>query len=634
MKMLLTISLAVLMFAGIAGAACPSADFTGDCKVNLEDFAIIASGWLTTYDANDLATLAADWLENYAFVTTWDTNTSLSYATTVTLALAGDVNATIDWGDDTITEVNTPGPHTHDYGVDGIYTVSVTGSVTAYNSHDNDAADDRLKLVSVDNWGHVGFTSMYNAFYDCLNLVTVPATSDGIEAVTDMSRMFLFTPVFNGDIGGWDTSNVTNMNSMFAYAHAFNQDIGNWDTSSVTNMDQMFRSASSFNQDLSGWCVTEIPSMPTGFDNGATSWTEPRPVWGTCPSPFVTTWDTSLGDGNTVTLALAGDVNATIDWGDDTITDVNTPGPHVHDYGVDGTYTVSVTGSVTAYNSYDNGSGAELWESYTEEDKLVSVDNWGHLGFTSMHDAFYRCSNLVTVPATSDGIEAVTDMGYMFAKASAFNGDIGGWDTSSVTSMRLMFGSASSFNETIGSWDTSSVTNMYRMFWYASAFDQPIGGWDTSSVTDMSWMFWYADSFNQDIGNWDTSSVTDMSRMFNYASSFNQDIGGWDTSGVTDMHYMFFEASSFDQPIGGWDTSSVTDMSDMFRSAHAFNQDIGSWDTSSVTNMRAMFYYASSFNQDLSGWCVELISSEPYYFDDYASSWELPRPNWGAQCPE
>ena len=153
---------------------------------------------------------------------------------------------------------------------------------------------------------------------------------------------------------------------------------------------------------------------------------------------FVTTWDTSLGDDTKVTLALAGTVDATIDWGDDTVETVTTPGPHVHDYGTDGIYTVSVTGSVTAYNSSDNGGGGEA--------KLISVDNWGQLGFTSMHLAFYECSNLVSVPGTSDGIEDVTDMSWMFCVASSFNRDIGGWDTSRVTDMNFMFCVASSFN--------------------------------------------------------------------------------------------------------------------------------------------------------------------------------------------
>ena len=370
---------------------------------------------------------------------------------------------------------------------------------------------------------------------------------------------------------------------------------------------------------------------------------------------FITTWDTSLGDPNTITLALAGEVDATIYWGDGTIETVVSPGPHVHDYGVDGIYTVLVSGSVGAYNSDDNGSG----EPWFEEAKLISVDNWGQLGFTSMFDAFYRCSNLVSVPADSAGLEAVTDMRDMFSYAVSFNSDISGWDTSSVTDMKNMFVGASSFNQDIGGWNTSSVTDMGGMFASASAFNGNISGWNTSSVVRMDYMFYNAKSFNGNIGGWNTSSVTDMSGMFNEASSFNetignwntskvidmggmfigadsfnQPIGGWNTSKVNSMSYMFYNADSFNQPIGGWDTSSVTYMERMFDRASAFNQDIGGWNTFSVTDMDYMFYFADSFNQDLSGWCVTNILSEPYNFATGAPIESQPEklPIWGT-CP-
>ena len=78
-------------------------------------------------------------------------------------------------------------------------------------------------------------------------------------------------------------SNITNLSWMFQEATSFNQDISMWDTSNVKVMGRMFELASAFNQDLSGWCVSNITSPPYEFDFGATSWTLPRPVWGTCP---------------------------------------------------------------------------------------------------------------------------------------------------------------------------------------------------------------------------------------------------------------------------------------------------------------------------------------------------------------
>ncbi len=108
-----------------------------------------------------------------------------------------------------------------------------------------------------------------------------PIANWNVSNVYDMSYMFASTS-FNHPIGNWKVGNVVDMEQMFSNS-VFNQDIGEWNVSKVYGMNRMFYNNRAFNQDLSKWCVSEFSSPPFNFNLGATNWTLPKPVWGTCP---------------------------------------------------------------------------------------------------------------------------------------------------------------------------------------------------------------------------------------------------------------------------------------------------------------------------------------------------------------
>ena len=527
---------------------------------------------------------------------------------------------------------------------------NITRMESVFNGCDNFNGD-------ITTWNVSNVTNMYNMFQGAATFNQDISGWD-TSSLTTMTRMFLYAAAFNADISGWDVSNVKYMTeafsnadsfnadisgwdvsetlymaNMFSGADSFNADISGWDVSTATDMTRMFRNAYAFNQDLSGWCVTNISSEPTDFANGASSWTEPKPVWGTCPlnygsDAFVVVYDSNFTDNGTSTSEVlvrtgVGTFNYDIAWQDsagNTGSATGQTGNYTITGVTPGEVTVAITGTFPHFRNSNTRDG------------VIDVAQWGTQAWTRMDDMFHAETALTGFSASDiPNLSNVTRMDNMFNYALSFNGDMSGWDVSNVTDMNGTFRDARAFNQDINGWDVSNVTNMFAMFWNAHVFNQDISGWDTSASTHMGRMFQQAYAFNQDISGWNTANVTHMESMFQQATVFNQDIGGWDTSNVTKMNWMFWAASNFNQDLGSWDVGNVDNMEYMFFGT-PFNYDIGGWDVSSVTNMVHMFENASNFNQDLSGWCVDNIGSEPNDFASGASSWTEPKPVWGT-CP-
>ncbi|SDL50311.1 BspA family leucine-rich repeat surface protein, partial [Kriegella aquimaris] len=314
---------------------------------------------------------------------------------------------------------------------------------------------------------------------------------------------------------------------------------------------------------------------------------------------FITTWktdNTGASNDNQITIPTGtGSFAYTVDWGDGTTDATVYTGSTTHTYASAGTYTVKISGDFP-----------HLEFSYGQDnEKLLSVEQWGTQQWTSMRNSFSYCNNFVFNALDVPDLSLVTDMSSMFSQATTFNEDISSWDVSKATDMSGMFYNATNFNQDIGTWNVGNVITMVNMF-ANSAFNQDIGSWNVSNVIRMQGMFYYATTFNQPIGSWNVSSVTDMVNMFLGASNFNQDIGTWDVGSVTEMRSMFVYASSFDQNISNWDVSSVIRMDGMFYHASAFDQNIGSWNVGNVNNMTEMFTGASlstsNYDSLLQGW--------------------------------
>lgn len=547
--------------------------------------------------------------ETRSFVTTWKTdNPGISADNQITIPTypSETYNYTVFWGDGT-TSKNVTADITHTYETSGNHTVSISGDFPRIRfTSGSGGLSDSEKLLSVDQWGDIEWSSMEEAFVGCQNMdvvaTDVPNLSEvnsmdsmflscssligtnafndwDVSNVTDMTWLFSGADAFNQDMGDWDVSNVTNMAWMFLSAESFNQDIGEWDVSSVTSMRRMFGFAKSFDHDIGDWNVgnvTDMAAMFEGiemFDQDIGSWNVSHVTdmssmfssaglsntnydstligWSQLPSlqngvrldapqnqyceaeaarqyiintygwtindagiaedcgdttSFVTTWKTDnegFSEDNQITIPTVDTetYNYSVDWGDGTA-DENVTGRITHTYASPGTYRITIAGDFPRLQFFPN-SGAE-----TDYGKLLTIEQWGDMEWTSMFSAFMICYNLDVVATDVPNLSNVQSMSYMFNASESLVGN-------------------DSFND-----------------------------WDVSNVIDMSWMFGYATAFNQDIGNWNVSNVINMEGMFDGSKVFNQDIGDWDVSNTTNMSGMFSDSDlsneNYDKALIGW----------------------------------------------------------------------------------
>jgi gliding motility-associated-like protein len=484
---------------------------------------------------------------------------------------------------------------------------------------------------NIGSWNMSGVTSLRQMFRGA-SAFNQDISGWDVSGVTDFTHMFSSALAFNRNLTGWEVISATNMLAMFFQAASYNQSLGSWNVGNVTDMSLMFESSGmsrdSYDATLIGW--NALPSLQTGVNlDGTTinycladaarsniistySWTINDAGLDCSFTPFVTTWQTDNdGDSNDdqITIPTTGaGYNYDIYWEEvgNPTNNGTEPAGQTGDYTITfpspGTYRVEISGAFPRI--YFN---AASFLPDKDSEKLLTVEQWGDIAWTSMQSAFSGCVNLQITASDAPNLSGVTDMYRMFYEATSFNSNINNWDVSNITVMSELFRDAESFDQPLANWDVSNVTDMSYMFFFARAFNQDISSWDVSNVVTMRLMLASAALFNQDIGVWNMSNVTNTSQMFAGCTSFNQDITGWNMSNVSDMQFMFSNAVAFNQNVGLWTISSATRLSGMFRGAVVFNQDLSSWDVSAVTAMSEMFSGAIAFDQDLSGWNVSNV---------------------------
>lgn len=251
-------------------------------------------------------------------------------------------------------------------------------------------------------------------------------------------------------------------------------------------------------------------------------------------------------------------------------------------------------------------------------DKLLEIEQWGNISWTSMNAAFANCQRVQLAATDSPNLSNVTNVSLMFYLANSFLGanSMQNWDTSTIENFSFMFAQhhntqiyaqSLAFNPPqLSDWDMSSATNISYMFTGRTHFNQNLNSWNVSNVKNMSWMFAFCSAYNQPLNNWNTSSLQNMHNIFISTSSFNQSLSDWNTTSVTNMNRAFANSTQFNQPLNSWNMSNVTTMTSMFDNASSYNQSLANWNLASLVNAQGAFANSAldceNYSKTIAGW--------------------------------
>lgn len=393
----------------------------------------------------------------------------------------GTYNYNIDCNDDGSDEATgVTGNYTCDYGATGLntgagtYTIRIednAGDGTGFPAifFHNSSANDKDKILTVEQWGTGKWTSMNGAFYGASNLVINATDVPGLSNVVSMQRMFRDAPLVNPDVSGWDVSNVENMIQLFSGANAATPDVSLWDVQNVTTMAGMFSYTDLANPDVSNWTTSSLVDASLLFREAAAA------------NPDVSGWD--MADVEDMGYIFYGADLAEPDvsnWDTSSVTDIayaffdaDLANPDVSGWDVSNVTEITQIMSFSAFSILNYDKMLELWSQQTLQSGLTFttsslnycaetyrqsiIDDFGWSFNDGSLDAncVYITSNggmLTATKTTRDGREYVTTVeaydlpsGVLSYSISGTTEDNGDFDIDPVTGV-LTFNPAPDFN--------------------------------------------------------------------------------------------------------------------------------------------------------------------------------------------
>jgi hypothetical protein len=157
---------------------------------------------------------------------------------------------------------------THTYETTGVKTVKIRGVFPGIKFNN---LGDKLKILSIEQWGNSQLRSVDAAYYGCTNLVGNYTDVPNTTLCTNFQSMFRDCPDFNSPVENMDTSNNTFLFRTFNNCLLFDQSLANMNISNCANFGNMMfgsnaLSTANYDATLIAWAAQSVrPSMSVHF---------------------------------------------------------------------------------------------------------------------------------------------------------------------------------------------------------------------------------------------------------------------------------------------------------------------------------------------------------------------------------